>query len=413
LKEMKHTVKFANWLNKWNSWSNQISVILATLIFVVVFVYLLKLKRRRIASYFLRITGRINKGQQQQPLNQHHNWHMNDLFNRPTYCNVCECVMVSGVYCTFCNLFADDKCLKKADKLFKCKQLCMNYETRSNSAASPLSNKEPQLENQHHQQHQPAYIRKWPHHWIKGNLPLSSNCFVCNDECGSQPSLSDYKCVWCWRTAHEKCLDRVSTPSLVDECNFGEHQQLILKPDHLTQTVRLPGLANKSVNLSLNDVKLNEALISSLAPSQFILESKLNENIDSGWTPLFVFANLKSGSNDADHIIRAMSTYLNPLQVLEMNNTDPDEVLAWMSSYSHLVKFKILVCGGDGSIGWILSLISKLKFKRYEPAVAILPLGTGNDLSRALKWGAGYVGDVDILDILTDIGKAKYVKLDR
>lgn len=37
-------------------------------------------------------------------------------------------------------------------------------------------------------------------------------------------------------------------------------------------------------------------------------------------------------------------------------------------------------------VGWILSVLDLLKL-RPQPAVAILPLGTGNDLARTLNWG--------------------------
>ncbi len=47
-------------------------------------------------------------------------------------------------------------------------------------------------------------------------------------------------------------------------------------------------------------------------------------------------------------------------------------------------------CGGDGTIGWILSTMDALEFPRPRPAIGIIPLGTGNDLSRSLNWGGKY-----------------------
>jgi len=48
---------------------------------------------------------------------------------------------------------------------------------------------------------------------------------------------------------------------------------------------------------------------------------------------------------------------------------------------------QIVACGGDGTIGWVLSGIDKLEgSKDDKPMVGVIPLGTGNDMARCLGW---------------------------
>lgn len=45
--------------------------------------------------------------------------------------------------------------------------------------------------------------------------------------------------------------------------------------------------------------------------------------------------------------------------------------------------------------------------------MTILPLGTGNDLSNTLGWGAGYAGEIAVEQVLRNILEAEVVKMDR
>uniref|UniRef100_A0A3Q1JGF5 Diacylglycerol kinase n=1 Tax=Anabas testudineus TaxID=64144 RepID=A0A3Q1JGF5_ANATE len=79
-------------------------------------------------------------------------------------------------------------------------------------------------------------------------------------------------------------------------------------------------------------------------------------------------------------------------------------------------KVRVLVCGGDGTVGWVLDAIDAMKLKgqdQFIPRVTILPLGTGNDLSNTLGWGAGYAGEIPVEQVLRNVVDAEVVKMDR
>lgn len=61
-------------------------------------------------------------------------------------------------------------------------------------------------------------------------------------------------------------------------------------------------------------------------------------------------------------------------------------LLVRLDLYKKVPNIRILAAGGDGTVGWILSMIDSLGLSP-PPPVGILPIGTGNDLARTLNWG--------------------------
>lgn len=52
---------------------------------------------------------------------------------------------------------------------------------------------------------------------------------------------------------------------------------------------------------------------------------------------------------------------------------------------------RIIVCGGDGSVLWVVQEVVDAGVDISRVTFGIVPIGTGNDFSRSLGWGSGSV----------------------
>ncbi|CAM0873648.1 unnamed protein product [Alopecurus aequalis] len=129
--------------------------------------------------------------------------------------------------------------------------------------------------------------------------------------------------------------------------------------------------------------------------------------------PLLVFINKRSGAQRGDSLKHRLHFLLNPVQVFELSSSQGPET--GLLLFRKVSNFRILVCGGDGTVGWVLDAIDRQNYES-PPPVAILPAGTGNDLSRVLSWGGG-LGSVEkqggLCTVLHDIERAAVTILDR
>ncbi|XP_063987787.1 diacylglycerol kinase theta isoform X2 [Diachasmimorpha longicaudata] len=180
---------------------------------------------------------------------------------------------------------------------------------------------------------------------------------------------------------------------------YYEYGSVVIIYEDANKAVRALYLLRESI---YEDKHLLVMLLPSIEPSM----------VPPGVQPLLVFVNVKSGGCQGLELISSFRKLLNPYQVFDLDNGGP---LPGLYVFRHIKHYKILVCGGDGTIGWVLQCLDNVgqDSECSSPACAIVPLGTGNDLARVLCWGPGYTGGEDPLNLLRDVIDADEIRLDR
>uniref|UniRef100_A0A8C9R5Y0 Diacylglycerol kinase n=1 Tax=Scleropages formosus TaxID=113540 RepID=A0A8C9R5Y0_SCLFO len=282
-----------------------------------------------------------------------HNWYACS-HARPTFCNVCReslsGVTSHGLSCEVCKFKAHKRCAVRATNNCKWTTLA--------SIGKDIIEDEDGI--------------AMPHQWLEGNLPVSAKCAVCDKTCGSVLRLQDWRCLWCKAMVHTVCMDLYPA-----KCPLGQCKVSIIPPT------------------ALNSIDSDGFWKATCPPSCS--------------SPLLVFVNSKSGDNQGVKFLRRFKQLLNPAQVFDLVNGGPHLGLRLFQKFDN---FRILVCGGDGSVGWVLSEIDKLGLHK-QCQLGVLPLGTGNDLARVLGWGPSCDDDAQLPQILEKLERASTKMLDR
>ncbi|GMI92872.1 diacylglycerol kinase 4 [Hibiscus trionum] len=122
-------------------------------------------------------------------------------------------------------------------------------------------------------------------------------------------------------------------------------------------------------------------------------------------SPMVVFINPRSGGRIGPVLKERLQELISEEQVFDLQDVKPHEFVKyglaclekWANNGDFCAKeirqnIRILVAGGDGTVGWVLGCLGELNETGREPVppVAIVPLGTGNDLSRSFGWGGSF-----------------------
>ncbi|XP_055903306.1 diacylglycerol kinase eta isoform X2 [Eupeodes corollae] len=287
-------------------------------------------------------------------LSNYHQWHSTS-HARPTYCNVCRealpGVTSHGLSCEVCKCKVHKRCAAKA--IANCK-----WTTLATVGKDIIEDVDGSI--------------VMPHQWMEGNLPVASTCLKCKKTCGSVLRLQDWRCLWCRATVHTACRPEMSVA-----CPIGPAKVSVVPPT------------------SVHSIGVDEPWD--------VVSPKGN------FSPLLVFVNSKSGDNQGVKFLRRFKQLLNPAQVFDLISTGPS---LGLRLFRHFDIFRILVCSGDGSVGWVLSEIDRFNMHK-QCQVAVLPLGTGNDLARVLGWGSSCDDDAHLPQILERYESASTKMLDR
>ncbi|KAH9291833.1 hypothetical protein KI387_042978, partial [Taxus chinensis] len=153
---------------------------------------------------------------------------------------------------------------------------------------------------------------------------------------------------------------------------------------------------------------LRNAMVEAVIKKEFVYDADRHRGDKTGTAPeaaIIVFINSKSGGHHGPALKTKLQELISEEQVFDLSDVKPSDFIQHgLGCLEKLASFgdpcaqetrnrvRIMVAGGDGTVGWVLGTIGELHLENRKPIppVGVIPLGTGNDLSRSFGWGGSF-----------------------
>jgi diacylglycerol kinase (ATP) len=181
--------------------------------------------------------------------------------------------------------------------------------------------------------------------------------------------------------------------------------------------------------ITMNKLKsiLQEHALPDKDTSEIMQEQAIEHRRNAGKWTVVAFVNSTSGGGVGKTIFDDLVKHLGEEYVFDLKSCKkgsmPEDNL---EHFARDPSVRILACGGDGTMGWIESRIDNVwakmlgsnvaveetEYRQHLP-LAIMPLGTGNDLSRQFGWGGKFNDKMRGEGMINKVEQAKLAFLDR
>lgn len=125
---------------------------------------------------------------------------------------------------------------------------------------------------------------------------------------------------------------------------------------------------------------------------------------------IIAFVNKGSGGNDGARVLEYLKNEVGDENVFDIiADKGPARGLDARASDPSF-EVRIIVAGGDGTFSWVANAVEKRNLSHVR--LIVIPLGSGNDMSRALGWGKKFPGMTRLATYMEALQTARPHKLD-